>query len=220
MDRFNTYPSRESAGEVLADLLDMLDIANPYLIAIPRGGIQVAEAIADKLRVPINPIIVKKLPIPENPEAGFGAITADGTKVLDEETVNYLRLSEDQINRISEKVVQEIKHRLEAYGSITPDHVKGADAIVVDDGAATGYSTIAALKSIKNMQPKSLIAALPVSSGEAYSKISKIADTTICPKVESTYFFAVGNYYDEWYDLSEEQIKGILKAYRDKYGNK
>ncbi|OGI17242.1 MAG: hypothetical protein A2287_09360 [Candidatus Melainabacteria bacterium RIFOXYA12_FULL_32_12] len=217
MDNYKIYESREKAGEVLAEEISKLNLQKPYLLAIPRGGIQVAEAIADKLKIHIDPIIVKKLPVPGNPEAGFGAITADGKRVIDEETVSYLGLSEDQINRIANNVMQEIHHRIEVYGDINQKKVESSDVIIVDDGVATGYSLIAAIKSIKDMRPNSVTAAIPVSSGSAYEKFSRLTDHVICPLIERTYFFAVGNYYREWYDLTEEEIKSILKKYRDKY---
>ncbi|EKE03339.1 MAG: hypothetical protein ACD_20C00214G0009 [uncultured bacterium] len=220
MDNLHTYQSREQAGRVLAEEISKLNLKKPYLLAIPRGGIQVAEAIADKLQIPINPIIVKKLPIPNNPEAGFGAVTIDGQKVLDKKTVSYLGLTEDEINSIANKVIQEMHHRIEVYGSINQKEVESSDAIIVDDGVATGYSLIAALTSVKNMNPNSITAAVPVSSGNAYEKFSKLANYVVCPLVENTYFFAVGGYYREWYDLSEEQIKSILKKYRDNYGQR
>lgn len=217
MDNLRGYKSREEAGKVLATELSKLKLRNPYLIAIPRGGIQTAEAIADKLKIPINPIIVKKLPVPGSPETGFGAITADGSRVMNEEITSYLGLSQAEIDFISNNVIQEIHHRVEVYGNIKPEDVKGSDAIVVDDGIATGYSIIAALNSVRDMNPGSLTAAVPVSSESAFGKVSLYADRVICPIIDRTYFFAVGNYYQEWYDLSEDQIKSILKKYRDKY---
>ena len=219
MDVVKAYKSREQAGEVLAEQLVKLNLKKPYLLAIPRGGIQVAEAIADQFKIPINTLVVKKLPIPDNPEAGFGAIAGDGSRVLSEETVSYLRLPQEEIDFIANKVIQEIKHRIEAYGKINPEEVKGSDAIIVDDGVATGYSMIAALKSVRSMNPASITAAVPVSSQQAFLKLSKYADNVICPMVKGTYFFAVANYYLEWFDLSEEQIKSILNRYRNKYQN-
>ena len=213
------YPSREAAGEILAQKLRSLNLNKPFLIAIPRGGIQVAEAIADEFKIPVNTIITKKLPIPESPEAGFGAISEEGEKILDEETASYLGLSDSDIEGISKKVIEDIKHRTQIYGSVDKNKVRSSDVIVVDDGVATGYSLIAALKSIRKMNPNSITAAVPVSSEEAYHKILRYADNVVCPLIARSVFFAVAAYYKEWYDLSETQIQKILKKYREKYSD-
>jgi len=217
MDKMRFYYSREEAGNILADKIEALNLKKPCLLAIPRGGIQVAQSISDKLNLPIYPVIVKKLPIPGNPEAGFGAITEDGIKVLDEKTVSYLRIDEEEIKHISEKVCSEIIHRSKIYGNAGKDIIETSDAIIVDDGVATGYSLIAAIKSVKGMNPASITAAVPVASEEAYNKIRSMVNNFVCPLIEETYFFAVANYYKEWFDLEESEIIRILKNSRDKY---
>ena len=82
MAQIEKYESKEAAGEILADEIAGLNLENPYILAVLRGGIQVAQGIADKFKIPINPLVVKKLPAPGNPEYGFGAITEDGTKLI------------------------------------------------------------------------------------------------------------------------------------------
>jgi len=217
MDKIRFYNSREEAGDILAEKIVALNLKKPCLLAIPRGGIQVAEGVSDKLKTPIYPIIVKKLPIPGNPEAGFGAIAEDGIKVLDEETVSYLGLNDETVEKISQSVIREIMHRSSIYGNADKEIVKSSDAIIVDDGVATGYSLIAAIKSVKGMNPASITAAVPVASKDAYDRILPLVDNFICPLVEETYFFAVANYYKEWFDLEEDEIVKILKNSREKY---
>ena len=217
MSEIQKYDSREAAGEILADKIQELHLEKPYLLAIPRGGIQVAEAVADRLKIPINPLVVKKLPAPGNPEYGFGAITEDGTKILNEEAVGYLHLSPKIIEDISQKVISEIQHRKEYYGGLHDEKIHTSDVIIVDDGVATGYSLIAGIMTVQKRDPKSLWVAVPVSSENAYLKIKQIIKNVICPVVNGEYFFAVASYYKEWYDLQEEEIKNILENYRTKY---
>jgi len=217
MKQIKIYDSRETAGEILADNLEGLKLETPYILAILRGGIQVAEGIADKFKVPINPLAVKKLPSPGNPEYGFGAITEDGTKVLNEEAVGQLGLNDEIIEKISEKVVSEIQYRKEIYGGLDDEKIAKSDVIIVDDGIATGYSLIAGIKTVKKRNPKSLTIAVPVSTRNAYLKIKKLADYVICPLVSDDYFFAVAAYYKIWRNLSEDEIKTVLQEYRKKY---
>ena len=199
---------------MLIKLIQKLNLQNLLLLAIPRGGIQVAEPIAHKLKIPIYPFIVKKLPIPDSPETAFGAIAPDGTMVLDEKTIRYLGLTENIINATAERVKGEITHRIKIYGGFNVEEIRGKDVIVVDDGVATGYSLIAALKSIKKMLPKSLTVCVPVSSYNAFQKIIPLVDNIVCPIVDEYSFFAVGYYYEEFNDLPEDEIKAILGKYR------
>ena len=211
------YESREAAGVVLGNEIEKLNLESPYVLAILRGGVQVSEGIADKLQVPINPLVVKKLPSPGNPEYGFGAITEDGTKVLNEKAVNYLKLNNDEIEKIANQIVLEIQHRKEIYGGLDDEKIGKSDVIIVDDGIATGYSLIAGINTVKKRNPKSITVAVPVSSQDAYLNIRKLVDNILCPFVSEDYFFAVASHYKTWFDLSEDQIKTILDKYKKKY---
>jgi len=217
MQEITNFVSREAAGEVLAQEIEKLNLNRPYLLAIPRGGIQVAEAIADRLKIPINALVVKKLPAPLNPEYGFGAVTEDGTKMLNEEALRYLNLSDKSIDSIAQKVVLQIQHRKEAFGGLEDEKIHSSDVIIVDDGIATGYSLIAGIKTVEKRNPNSIIVAVPVSSENAYRTIKDMADTVICPVVSSDYFFAVASFYKVWYDLPEDEIVNIIETYREKY---
>ena len=212
-----SYVSRDEAGKIIGNLVINQNLANPYILAIPRGGIQVAKGIADELKLPINIIVSKKLPIPGSPETGFGAITSDGTTVLDEETVINLKLTKQEIDEISNNIVNEIKHRDQIYGGFDHERIKFSDVIIVDDGIATGLSLMAAINSIKNYNPGSINVAVPVSSSVSAEKIKKMTDRFICPIIEEVYYFAVGNYYDDFSNLSENEIVKIIKDYKRKY---
>ncbi len=219
MVKIELYDSREAAGEILADELKKLNLSKPYILAILRGGVQVAEGIADKFHLPINPLAVKKLPAPGNPEYGFGAVTEDGTKVLNEKAVSYMGIKDEEIEKIAAAVVSEIQHRKEIFGGLDDEKIHESDVIITDDGIATGYSLIAGINTVKKRNPKSLTVAVPVSSQDAYIKIKKLADRIVCPLVSSEYYFAVASYYKEWFDLSEERIKSVLEEYKRKYSS-
>ncbi len=217
MQKFNRYDSREAAGEILASEIEKLNPTAVCLLAIPRGGIQVAEAIADRLEVPITPLVVKKLPAPGSPEYGFGSVTGDGTRVLNEKAVNLLNISDETIEKIAGGVVLEIQHRKELYGGIDDEKISRSNVIIVDDGIATGYSLIAGINTVKKRTPKSVTVAVPVSSYSAYFNIKGMVDNIICPIVSDEDFFAVASYYKEWYDLSEQEIINLLNRYKKRY---
>lgn len=217
MDYLKIYDSRETAGKELAEIIQKLNLKTPYILAILRGGAQVACPIADKLQIPVNPLVVKKLPAPQNSEYGFGAVTEDGTKVLNTKAVSSLKLNEEDIQKIASGIVKEIQRRQKVFGGLEDKKIYEADVIITDDGIATGYSFIAGIETVKKRKPRSITAAVPVSSQGAFLKIKKLVDNIICPVVSDDYFFAVASYYREWYDLSEERIKNILEEYRQKY---
>ncbi len=217
MQGIKNFISRKSAGEILAQKIKELNLNRPYLLAIPRGGIQVAEGIADSLKIPINALVVKKLPAPENPEYGFGAVTEDGTKVLNEEAVRNLQIGDNAIDNIARGIVSEIQHRKEVFGGLEDEKIHNSDVIIVDDGIATGYSLIAGIKTVQKRKPNSITVAVPVSFDSAYQAVKDMVDIVVCPIVSSGYFFAVASFYKEWYDLPEQEIVYILDSYREKY---
>lgn len=211
------FDSKESAGKIIAEYLEKEGITKPFLLAVPRGGIQVAEAIAEKFHTPINAIISKKLPLPINPEVAFGAMTEDEIDILNVEMMHAYDISDDDLKIIANKVNQEIKHRIKTYGRFNPENVQGAQAVIIDDGVATGSSLIAAIKKVKTMNPKELIVAVGASTNNAYQKISPMVDKFISPIIDDSPFFAVSQYYKHWKDLSEEEILEVLKKYRKSF---
>ncbi|HSA06204.1 MAG TPA: phosphoribosyltransferase family protein [Candidatus Gastranaerophilales bacterium] len=217
--KIEKYESKEAAGEILAEKLFELKLEKPYIMAVLRGGVQVAQVIADKFKLPVHPLIVKKLPSPENPEYGFGAVTEDGTLVLNENAVLSLKLSRDIIEKIANTIVLEIQRRKNIFGELDNKKISESDVIIVDDGIATGYSLIAAINTVKKRRPKSITIAVPVSSLSAYSVIKKLADNIVCPLISSDYFFTVAAYYKTWSDLSEESLKFIIEDYKNKYSD-
>lgn len=214
MADYRCFESRETAGKVLADKLEKTDVQSPVLLALPRGGIQVAEALADSLRVPIDIIVAKKLPLPAAEEVAFGAMTEDEINILNNELINTYGIDKAQLESIYERVNQDIKHRISVYGRLDESKVKGATAIIVDDGIATGSSLIAAIRRVKTLDPAKIIVAVPVSSKAAFDTIAGLVDEMIVPIVDDSTFFAVSRYYMEWGDLRETEIVDILQRYR------
>ncbi len=214
MSYFDYFESKEKAGEILADELEKIKVKKPFLLAIPRGGVQVAEAVAERFEVPINTIIAKKLPLPLYPEVAFGAMTEDEINILNKQMMKDYGISEKELKEIYNRVNEEIKHRIEAYGRFEKEDVKGAQAVIIDDGVATGSSLIAAIKRVESMQPSKLIVAVPVCTQNAYEKIKPMADVFISHIVDANPYFAVSRYYKEWKDLSEKEIIDVLNKYK------
>ncbi len=208
------YKDRLQAGHVLADLLARYENQNAVVLAIPRGGVEVAFPIATRLRAPLDLVIPRKLPIPSNSETGFGAITADGSKVLNDDLISYIGLTNNEINEIAGDVLEEVKRREKRYRGDKPfPDLTDRIAIIVDDGLATGYTALAAIDYVRKRQPKKVIMAVPVASKDAEMLVKSRVDEYICPLTSNRPWFAVASFYRRFSDLTDEEVLNCLKKY-------
>jgi putative phosphoribosyl transferase len=205
------FTDRYDAGRQLAERL-LMHRHNAVVLAIPRGGVPVGYEIAKRLDVPLDLIIPRKLPIPSEPEAGFGAVAPDGTIVLNEEMVAYLGLTPREIGEVADVVLSEVKRRATEYRGDRPlPELKGKTAIIVDDGLATGYTMIAAVRAIKKKRPKEIIVAIPCSPDTSIARLEKEANEVVCLIVSKRGSFAVASFYEHFPDLTDDEVKGRLK---------
>ncbi len=208
------YYDREDAGRILASRL--LDYRNPDLavLAIPNGGVPVGAVIAKELNAGLYLMIVRKLQIPDNPEAGFGALTSDGFLLLNQPLIDHFGLTMEDIRRQREKAFQSIRSRQRYFGKWAElPSFEDRTVILVDDGLATGFTMEAAIKSVRNQGVKKTIVAVPTSSMSAYRRLESLVDHIICPDLSRLRIFAVANAYQNWYDLSEEEVSKQLDAF-------
>jgi len=205
------YKNRLDAGKKLGERLKCYKGGKVLILAIPRGGVPVGYEVAKFLEAPLDVIVARKLHIPWSPEAGFGALAPDGTIVLNEEMVADLGISEKVIQEVKKEVLVEIRRREKNYreGKSLPV-IKNKIVIVVDDGLASGYTMIAAIKFLKKKKPAKIIVAVPTASESAYSEVKKLADETISLYVQKGYPYAVASFYEEWSDLTDEEVTGYL----------
>jgi len=187
----------------------------PVVLAIPNGGIPVGVEIAKSLDAELDAIIVRKLQVPGNPEAGFGALTSHGSLLLNERLVRSIGLNSRQIDLVVKHTQAQIDKRRADYrgfvGIVTPSE---RDVILVDDGLASGYTMMAAIESVRSLNSNSITVAVPTSSGSAADLIGESGSTLICPRIESGFIFAVANAYRNWYDVPDSEVIEILEKYR------
>jgi putative phosphoribosyl transferase len=165
------FKDRHDAGRQLAERL-LLYRCNAVVLAIPRGGVPVGYEVSRGLDVPLDIIVPRKLPIPSDPEAGFGAVAPDGTVVLNEALMWYLGLSTEEIERIIGEVLGEVRRRIREYRGDRPlPRLSGKNVIVVDDGLASGYTMIAAVRALRKERPRRVIVAVPCSTKIASSSL-------------------------------------------------
>jgi len=209
------FPNRREAGKKLLPHLSFLEREKGVVFGIAKGGIPLALEIAKGLNFGFEILISRKIPIPWSPEAGFGAIAENGSLVLNHSLLKHLGLTQGQIDYLASKVREEIERSVNIYreGRKLPI-LAGKIAVIVDDGLATGYTVMAAIKFLRKKEPKKIIVASPVSSKSAFERISKEADKLVVMEVSSEPLFAVADYYEDWTDILDEEVKSYLEEAR------
>lgn len=202
------YSNRTEAAHELAKKL--ISDSDSVVLAIPRGGVVIGDTIAEKLGCILDVVISKKITPPNYPEYAIGAITHDGTLYKSEYWSKFC--NDPTFEHELEKKQSEVKRRLEEYRGHDFYDLKNRTVILVDDGIATGSTVFAILNWIKKQKPKKIILAIPVMSPNAYQKMKKLVDGIVVLKVPDD-FNAVGQFYDDFSQISDSQVNEILNKY-------
>jgi predicted phosphoribosyltransferase len=207
------FKDRLHAGQLLATKLsNHVNRLNVQLLAIPAGGVPVGYTIAKNLNLLFDVIIVRKMQIPWNTEAGFGAVSYDGTVLLNEPLVAQLGLTSEIIQWCISQTQQIIRERLEKFRGNKPfPDLKKKMIILVDDGLASGLTMLAAVRSVQKQTPDKIVVAVPTASTSAIELVAPSVDKLICLNIRSDPIFAVADAYQKWYDLSDEEVMEILR---------
>ena len=210
------YLDRMAAGRALGENLKAKNWQEvPLILAIPNGGLAVALPLAKMLSADLDLLIVRKLQIPFNPEAGFGALTSLGTVILNQPLVNRIGLQDVEIQQVIYQTKTQIDDRKKVYkGLVGLFSPKSRVVVLVDDGLASGYTMLAAVDSVRQLSPKRIIVAVPTASASAISKVRERVDELICPHVGTGVVFAVADAYEKWYDVPDEEVILLLREYR------
>ena len=182
-----------------------------------KGGALVASAIREKLGCQWDLIIPRKLGAPFNREIAIGAVTQDGTLLLDEEMIKYLNVSREYIEKEKKAQIEEIKRRMKLYmGDREPVPIKGKRVILVDDGIATGFTIKAAIKSIQKAGATEIVIAVPVAPSDVVEDLLEVVDRVVC--LESPYpFYAVGMFYEDFHETSDSEV---IELFTEQTGQK
>lgn len=208
------FTDRLGAGRQLAEELLRRGYSgeNTVVLAIPCGGVPVAYSVAKALRAPLDLIIPRKIPIPSNPEAGFGAVTADGTVILNQPLVAQLSLPPEEIAALAQRVLGEVQRRVQEYrGNHPPPELKGKTVILIDDGLASGFTMIAAVRAARRQEPTKVIVAVPVSPASSVRRVEPLVDELVCLITRETRSFAVASFYQHFPDLTDDEVKTYLQ---------
>lgn len=202
------FIDRTDAGIQLGKALLKYKSPDTIVLAIPRGGVEVGSQVAKALDAPLSLIIARKLPFPDNPEAGFGAVAEDGSIWLVPRFRSYL--TQDTVEEIIADQTAEIRRRIDALreGQKLPD-IKGRTVILVDDGIAMGSTMRASVKYCRNQEAGKVVVAAPVTGSDTARDMEKIADGVAILETPPN-FRAVAQVYRNWYDVPDEEVLEIM----------
>lgn len=206
------FQNREEAGKLLADrLLNYKKQKETVILAIPRGGVVVARQIADNLSLPLSIVVVKKLGAPGNPELAIGALAPAGVKYINWDLALRSGVEQEYLDREIKDKSKEIKERIKKFQiPHSKFQIKNyKNFILVDDGVATGATTLAAIKYIRYIQ-STIILAVPVIAKETYNKLQTEVDKIVALEVPES-FGAVGEFYREFPQVSDGEVIKLLK---------
>jgi len=209
------YKNREEAGKALAKRLKKLQdegkIVNPVVVALPRGGIPVALEIAKELHAPLDLLFVKKIPAPGNEELAIGSVSENGIVFLNQEMIQRLGVDENYIQEKGIEKIQEMARLRDKY-KYEPVLLEDKDVILVDDGIATGASMYLAAQSVARDMPRSIIIASPVAPKDE-SVLNMLRSVSHHLEILETpeLFMSVGRWYDDFHQLSDEEVKKLLE---------
>jgi putative phosphoribosyl transferase len=208
-----TFSDRREAGRVLADALSGYRGAPDLLVlGLPRGGVPVAWEVASALHAPLDVFVVRKLGAPRWEELAVGALASGGLVVLNDDVVRSLHISDEHLAQVIEKESAELTRREAAYrGGREPVQPAGKTVILVDDGIATGASMLAAARAIRAAGPAKIVIAVPVAPPTPYQQLAEAADDVVCVEVPAS-FLAVGEYYRDFSQTSDEEVRELLAA--------
>jgi putative phosphoribosyl transferase len=208
------FRDRYHAGEILAAGLSAYrGQQQTLLLAIPRGGVAVAAAVAKDLALPLDVLPVRKLGAPHEPELAIGAV-ADGLIVVDQDLITKLGVSQSQIDMAVERERAELARREREYrGELSPLALTHQTVILIDDGLATGYTMLAAIRAVRGREPARIVVAVPVAASETANWLRPEVDELACAYIAGR-LVAIGLFYDDFSQVSDEQVRNMLQASR------
>lgn len=203
------FRDRRDAGRKLASVLVKYKNKNVLVLAIPRGGVEVGLEVARYLRADFDILVSRKLPIPYNPEAGFGAIAEDGSVYINKDS--SLWISEDEMEIIKKEQIEEIKRRISTLRRGRPlKSIQGREVILIDDGLAMGSTMRVSIKLCRNQNAKKIIVVVPVSGIDTFNEMKKIADEIYVLEIPYN-FMAVAQVYLNWHDATDEEVIELME---------
>lgn len=209
-----TFRDRVDAGRLLGATLRELDLTDPLILGLPRGGVVIAAEVARVLDVRFDVFVARKIGHPYHPELGLGAVAEGGDPTYDDKALRHHALTPDDLAPVVEAERAELARRVAAYrGARALPPLSSRTVVLVDDGIATGGTARAALQALRSRDPDRLVFAVPVGPKRAPAQLEDYADDIVI-LCTPTFFGAVGQWYDEFAQVSDDEVLALLAETR------
>ncbi len=213
MDRY-VFEDRLAAGRRLGIEVSTIQLINPVVLGLPRGGVPVAAMVAEAIKAPLDVIVVRKLGVPSQPELAMGAIGENGAHVLNHDVIRASQVSEQALQSVESRERNELDRRLRVIRSVHPrESVVRCAAVIVDDGIATGATMRAAIGVARAGGAATVIVATPVAPPDVVADLRLEADMVICLEQPHP-FWSVGTWYRRFDAVSDAEVANVLCSYR------
>ena len=206
------FRNRTEAGQLLArKLRRYADRPDIIVLALPRGGVPVANEVAKALRAPLDVFLVRKLGVPGQEELAMGAIATGGVRILNEDVVRALKIPQRVIDSVAAQEARELERRERLYrGDRLARDVNGRTVILVDDGLATGSSMRAAVAALRQKNPRRIVVAVPIAAAATCREFEAEVDEIVCCQTPEP-FYSVGLWYEDFSQTTDEEIRQLLE---------
>jgi putative phosphoribosyl transferase len=209
------FQNRTDAGRQLAKALSKYKGQHPVVLALPRGGVPVAAEVAAALDAPLDLVLVRKIGVPQQPELAMGAVTdvKQPAVVRNDDIIELCGISDQAFDTVCNEELAEIeRRRLRYIGDRPRAEVEGKIAIVIDDGIATGATTLAAIKAVRSRKPRELVLAVPVAPPDSIKKLRSEVDAIVCLDTPRD-FGAIGYFYEDFRQVNDDEVIATLKRF-------
>jgi len=206
------FRNRVDAGRSLATKLTAYANRHDVIVlALPRGGVPVGFEVAQALRAPLDVFLVRKLGVPGHPELAMGAIANGGVRVLSDDIIGHLAIPPDAVEEVTSRERIELERRDKMYrGNRPPAVLNDRTVILVDDGLATGATMEAAIRAVRQSEPRRVVVAAPVGAAETCERLATMADEVVCVATPEP-FQAVGLWYEHFDQTSDDEVIDLLR---------
>jgi len=212
------YADRGQAAQRLCESLAVYETEQPVILGIPRGGVVIADAIARELNAHLDIVLTRKLGAPGNPELAIGAVAENGEVYIQGQIAGRVGADDRYIEQERARQLEEIRARRQRYRAVLPRvPLRERTVILTDDGIATGATMQASIWAAREEEPSLIVVAVPVGSQDAVERLEQEADEVICPCIPE-YFYAIGQFYTDFSQVSDEEVLEILRAHRRRTG--
>ena len=220
-NRNQVFADRAEAGRQLAEMLRKTARPDTLVLAIPSGGVPVGLEIARRLALDFDLVLVRKVQIPWNTEAGFGAVNMDSDLFLNEHLLSRLNLSSEQIEQQVKTTMATVEERHIKFRQNKPfPDIAARHVILVDDGLASGYTMRAAIAYLRKRKAGSITLAVPTGSAATVKMLLREAETIYCLNIRESYPYAVASAYRNWYDLEDKDVLELIRKFKSSGGSR